>query len=310
VPATISQKVHPATAGPDAAIDGHDGRVLAAIPYTTFPEIDLGPVSLRTFGVMVALGVVSGTAVAARWAERHGVAGEDVVSLATRMVVAGLVGARVTWVLTHLERIDTPLDVIAVWEGGLQFSGGFLAALVVGVPVTRRWPRLTRWRILDGCALGFTVGLALGRVGCYAVGEHLGGPTSFALGTRYDGGRTVEGPLVVGQVIHNTALYELLQLVLLAALLWWLLHRRRAVPSTAVAVFVLWYGLARFATDFLRVYDDTVLGLTGAQWLSLAMLPVGLWLLLVKRPRLAALAAEAQDQERRDTTMSTPRGAS
>jgi phosphatidylglycerol---prolipoprotein diacylglyceryl transferase len=267
--------------------------VLAAIPYTTFPEIDLGIFSLRTFGLLVALGVVVGAVVASRWGERWGVPADDTISVATRMVLAGVVGARLTWVLTHLDQIDSPVDVIAVWEGGLQFSGGFIAAVLVGLPTFRRWSRVTRWRMLDGMAWGLAIGLAVGRIGCYSVGEHLGGTTRFFLGTRYDGGSTREGPPQVGEVIHNTSLYELVHLVALFGVLWWVLTRRRASPGTGIGIFLVWYGIGRFGTDFLRAYDDTVLGLTGAQWMCLALVPIGIWVLARVRPSLAGADAEA-----------------
>lgn len=266
----------------------------AEIPYTTFPVIELGPLSLRTFGLCVGLGVLLGIAIAARWGERAGVPADDTISLGTRMVLAGVVGARVTWVLTHPGEIDSPLDLVAVWQGGLQFSGGFLAAVAVGLPSIRRRDRLQRWRLLDGMALGLTVGLAIGRVGCYAVGEHLGGPTSFPFASRYDGGSTREGPLVVSQAIHNTALYELAHLVVLAGLLWWLLSRPRSRAGTGVGVFLVWYGVGRFLTDFLRTYDDTVLGLTGAQWMCLGLLATAVWVWAFVRPSLARLS---QDRE-------------
>jgi phosphatidylglycerol---prolipoprotein diacylglyceryl transferase len=108
--------------------------VLAAIPYTTFPTIDLGFVEIRTFGLMVALGVMLGALIASRIGERYGVPADDTIALATRLVVAGVIGARLTWVLTHTDQIDSPVDVVAVWEGGLQFSGGFIAAIIVGIP--------------------------------------------------------------------------------------------------------------------------------------------------------------------------------
>jgi phosphatidylglycerol:prolipoprotein diacylglycerol transferase len=259
--------------------------VLAAIPYTTFPEIDLGVVQIRTFGLMVALGVMVGAVIASRLGERWGIPADDTISLATRLVIVGVIGSRLTWVLTHTDQIDSPIDVIAVWEGGLQFSGGFIAAVLVGLPTFRRWSRATRWRMLDAMALGLAVGLAFGRVGCYSVGEHLGGPTSFFLGTRYDGGDTREGPLEVGQVIHNTSLYEGLHLLVLAALLWWVL-RKRPVPGSLIGLFCVWYGVGRFSTDFLRAYDDTVLGLTGAQWMCVVLVPAGLWILAVVRRTL------------------------
>jgi phosphatidylglycerol:prolipoprotein diacylglycerol transferase len=274
--------------------------VLAAIPYTTFPSIELGPVTLRTFGIMVALGVVVGISVAARLGEQIGRPADDTINLGVKLVVAGVVGARITWVLTHLDQIDSPIDLIAVWEGGLQFSGGFIGAVLLGLPVFLRWDRLTRWRMLDRCMLGLAVGLAIGRIGCYAVGEHLGGPTSFPLASRYDGGSTREGNggegrlLQVGDVIHNTSLYEMLHVFVLSAVLWWLI-RRRSTPGTAIGVFLVWIGVGRFATDFLRIYDDTVAGLTGAQLMCLVLVPVGLWALLWVRPRLAGEAAAAGD---------------
>jgi phosphatidylglycerol:prolipoprotein diacylglycerol transferase len=239
--------------------------LLGALPYRTFPTVPLGPVEPHTFGLFVALGVLVGTTLAARLVP-PGVSRDDIVRLGFRMVLVGVVGARLTWLVTHPQAVNGPLDPFALWRGGLQFSGGFLAAVAVGIPALRRWPGALRWQVLDRLAVGLTVGLAFGRVGCYAVGEHLGRPTAFLLGTRYLGRDTREGPLQVGQAIHNTALYEFLHLVVLAAVLWWLVVRAagRFPPGSAVAVFCLWYGAARFATDTLRAYDDRVADLADA----------------------------------------------
>ena len=146
--------------------------------------------------------------------------------------------------------------------------------------------------MLDRVVVGLALGIAIGRIGCYAVGEHLGGQTSFPLTTRYLGGQTREGNgngdgpiLEVGEVIHNTSLYEMVHVFVLAGVLWWLV-RRRSSPGTAVATFLLWYGIGRFSTDFFRAYDATIVGLTGAQWMSLVLVPFGAWVLTRVRPRL------------------------
>lgn len=259
--------------------------MLAAIPYTTFPTISLGPLNLRTFGFVVAIGVLIGAWLAARYGEEHGIPRDTTYSLAMRMVVAGVVGARITWVLSHLDSVDSPIDAIAIWKGGLQFSGGFVFAVMAGYPVYRHWNRLTRWHSLDGYAYGLAVGLGIGRIACYSVGEHFGRRTSFALGVRYDGGSVRESTLgglrlEPGMVFHQTALYELIHLAALFGVLTWLLYLRkqRPGPGTAMAIFCGWYGVARFASDSLRVNDERVLGLTGAQYLCLVLVPTCAWI--------------------------------
>jgi phosphatidylglycerol:prolipoprotein diacylglycerol transferase len=268
--------------------------MLAAIPYTTFPTIDLGPVSLRTFGLLVALGVLVGAWLAARYGEEHQIPRDVTYGLAMRMVVAGVIGSRITWVLTHLDELDSPWEALAIWQGGLQFSGGFIFAVIAGYPVYHHWSRLTRWHSLDGYAYGLSIGLGIGRIGCYAVGEHFGSLTTFPLAVRYDGGSVREPtlggtPLEPGMVFHQTALYELIYMVVLFLLLTYVLYGRehRPGPGVAMAIFTGYYGIARFASDALRVNDERVLGLTGAQYLCLVLLPTSVWIWFRVRKQLA-----------------------
>jgi phosphatidylglycerol:prolipoprotein diacylglycerol transferase len=281
--------------------------VLAAIPYETFPEIELGPLTLRTFGLMVALGVLIGAWIAARYAERFGVPRDETYRVATWMVLAGIIGSRLTWAATHTDQIENPVDVIAIWEGGIQFSGGFIAALLVGLPFFKKWRKVLRWQVLDGYALGLSIGLALGRVGCYAVGEHFGSETDFFLASRWEGGvppdvrePTLDGvPIVDGTTFHNTSLYEFLYMVLLFGILGGLVlaarrRGREVAAGTLVGVFIVYYGVLRFLSDAVRVNDEQVAGLTGAQWMCIVMIPAGIWILWKVRPRIAALEAEEQ----------------
>jgi phosphatidylglycerol:prolipoprotein diacylglycerol transferase len=269
--------------------------VLVAIPYETFPKIELGPLELRTFGFVVAVGVLLGAWLAARHGERFGVPRDTTYALAMRMVIVGVIGSRITWVLSHTDEVDSPLDVIAVWKGGLQFSGGFLFAVIAGYPVYRNWNRLTRWHSLDGYAYGLSIGLAIGRIACYSVGEHFGRLTSFALGVRYEGGSVREAtlgdvPLREGMVFHNTALYELIYLLLLFAFLTWFLYLRKTRPPAglAIGIFCAYYGVSRFLSDSLRVNDERVLHMTGAQYLMIALMAASIWILTRVRKLLAA----------------------
>ena len=237
--------------------------MLAVIPYTTFPIIALGPLELRTFGLMVGLGVLVGAWVAARYIEAHAkITRDDVYRMATRLVIAGVIGARITWVITHWSEIESPIDVIAVWNGGLQFSGGFIAAVLVGMPTFRRWtrvraldqPRRLRVRAHDR-PRHRSHRLHLGR-------RALRPRQLWLLAVRYDGGSVREGtlgpnPLEIGSEFHNTAIYELLWMLLLFGILT-LLIRRKPAPGTLMGVFCLYYGVARGLSDFLRVNDETV----------------------------------------------------
>jgi phosphatidylglycerol:prolipoprotein diacylglycerol transferase len=261
--------------------------VVAGIPYETFPAIQVGPLTIRVFGLMVALGMIVGIIVAARRNERFGVPRGETERVGFWLVVIGLVGARLLWVLSNLEQIDSPIDIIAVWEGGLSFTGGFIAAALAAPLLTRGWPKGRRWVFLDGAVLGLAIGQTIGRIGCYAVGEHLGGETGFFLGVTYQGGVTIEGPLEVGVTYHNTALYEFLWLLPIIAILI-VLDRRRVRPGIMTGVFAIWYGTFRFLTDFLREYDTTLFGLTGAQYGSIALVAVGIWLLATtsRRPEV------------------------
>src|SRR6476620_8537664 len=211
---------------------------------------------------MVAIGVLLGAYVAARYIEQHtGVIRDDTYRLATRMVIAGVIGARITWDISHWSQIGSPLDLVAVWKGGLQFSGGFLAAVIVAYPWFRKWSRSVRWTNLDGYAYGLTLGLAIGRIGCISVGEHFGSASTWLLAVRYEGGTVREGtlgpnPLEIGSEFHNTAVYELLWMLVLFGILT-LLMRRKPAPGTLMGVFCLYYGVARGLSDFLRVNDET-----------------------------------------------------
>lgn len=266
------------------------------IPYTTFPTIEIGPLTLRTFGLFVALGIAAGIAIASRRNERFGIPARQTERIGLLLVVVGLVGARLLWVVTHLDELDSPWQAFAVWQGGLQFSGGFILAILIAPLLTRSIPPDRRWPVLDGAVLGLALGQAIGRLGCYSVGEHLGGPTTFLLGVNYRGGPTIEGPLVVGTTYHNTALYEFIWVLALFIVLW-LLDRRGTLPAGAIAgLFCIGYGVGRFATDFLRTYDETLFGLTGAQYMCVALLAAGCWVLVRAyrtRPPVAATPAQA-----------------
>jgi len=81
--------------------------LLSVIPYYTFPSIGIGPIHLRTFGFVVAIGVLVGAWLAARYGEEYGIPRDTTYALAMRMVVCGVIGARLTWVISHTDQIHS-----------------------------------------------------------------------------------------------------------------------------------------------------------------------------------------------------------
>lgn len=252
----------------------------AGIPYVPFPTIEVGPVPIQVFGLFVATGVLLGGWLTARRNSHLGIATEDTERIVIALVLSGIVGSRLLWVLTNLDSIDSAVDVIAVWEGGLQFSGGFVTALLLAPYLVRHLSRAQRWHMIDGAAIGLAVGMMGGRVGCYAVGEHLGGTTSFPLGITYLGGDTVEGPLTVGETYWSLPVLELLYLGVVLVIMLLVDRGGRRGAGTLAGIFCVGYAVCRFASDFLRAYDPTAYGFTAAQYMTMALLPVGVFFLL------------------------------
>jgi phosphatidylglycerol:prolipoprotein diacylglycerol transferase len=283
----------------------HAAPLPAGIPYVPFPTIELGPVTIQVFGLCVAVGVLLGGWVTARRNARLGIPTEQTEKIVISLVLVGVVGARLLWVLTNLETIDSALDVVAVWDGGLQFSGGFIAALLVSPWLVRGMSSAQRWHLLDGAAIGLAIGLGIGRIGCLAVGEHLGGTTTFPLGITYLGtpGDTVEGPLVVGETYWALPIIEMLYVAAILAVMLLVDRRGEHGAGTIAGIFCVGYAITRFSSDFLRAYDETLYGLTGAQYMCLLLFPVGLWFLRKARHRespavyQARLRAEAATAE-------------
>jgi phosphatidylglycerol---prolipoprotein diacylglyceryl transferase len=245
------------------------------IPYRTLQTIELGPLSLHTFGLFLALGIAVALALLGRTARRRGLDDGVLASLGLQMVVGGLVGSRVAYVLSEWQAmIGRPWKVIAVWDGGLQFFGGFVAAIVVLGMWFRDNPAMPRRAVADLLALALAAGMAIGRLGCAAVGEHLGAAATPPIGFRFGGGDTIE-PLSVGDVVHLPAIYEAVVLAMFAV--WAGRALRRASPDgSVVAALLLTMGVARFALDFVRVNDQRVLGLTAAQFASALIVIIGL----------------------------------
>ena len=248
------------------------------------PQIDpvafaVGPLAVRWYGLMYLVGF--GMAfLLARSRIKQGKSGN--ISLAVLddlfffCVLGVVLGGRLGYVLFYKPGyyFSHPLEIVAVWQGGMSFHGGFLGVLLAMLYIARKF-RIRWLAITDFIAPLIPLGLAAGRVGNFINGELWGRATDVPWGMVFRGA----GPLPR----HPSQLYQFaLEGMLLFAILW--LYSARPRPMGAVsAMFLIGYGVLRFAAEFFREPDDFLgllaFNLSMGQWLSLPMILAGIAML-------------------------------
>lgn len=235
------------------------------IPYFEQPHISIGPLTIHSFGVLVAIAVLVGAAIIWRRANAEELDPALAQKLTTWILVGGFAGAHLVdrFVYFPAETLADPVSIVRVWEG-LSSFGGFLGAIAAIVVFTRRHRLDPLWRYLDVIAYAFPFAWILGRLGCFVAYDHPGSPTRFFLGQEYRD----------GIVRHNLGFEEALYTILIASV-FTLLGRRRRAPGFFVGWLAVLYAPFRFALDFLRKIDVRYLGFTPGQHGSILVLIAG-----------------------------------
>lgn len=236
---------------------------------------------IQPYGMFVLAGLVAGAAIAARCARRFAVPIGEVIGLAAVAAFAAAIAGHVFDVAWY--QWDAAGRHPGLWfavSNGHSLFGALLGVAVVGWLWTR-----ARW--LDGAlyadllAVGAAVALAIGRIGCALVHDHLGTPTTLPIGVDVPWRRVphlfLHQAVPTGDTIrlHDVGLYELAVAIVLAiAAGWWI--RRRSRAGLVAARLAIAYAGARFALDFLRAPDVelTRAGLTAGQWSSIVMVAI------------------------------------
>lgn len=241
----------------------------AAIPSPPWNQLDVGPLSLNFYGLMIATGAMVGVWIAQRrWAQRGGDP-EDISAIAVWAIPAGLVGARLYHVATDWYRFEGRwLDVFAVWEGGLGIPGGLVAGAAAGAWAARKRHLPVR-ELLDVVAPAIPVAQAIGRLGNWFNQELFGRPTDLPWALQIDSRHRPAGLESVA-TYHPTFLYEALANLALAALLAWIIEQRvRRTPGQLFLGYVAGYAAIRFGVESLRIDPATeIMGWRVNLWVS------------------------------------------
>lgn len=256
---------------------------LAGPPSPGTDSVGIGPVELRVYGLMIALGVVAAVWLFGKQLEDSGLGTrDDASSIAVWAVVAGVVGARLYHVVTDWSKYSDDFAAIPrIWEGGRGIPGGIAAGVAVGAWQSRR--RGIRSAVaLTFSAPALALAQAIGRWGNWFNQELYGRPTTLPWGLEIDD--PVGYP--PGTTFHPTFLYESLWNLALAGLLLWIQCRYRLAAGRLFAVYLVGYGTGRFWIEGLRIDPAAdVAGLRLNQWVALAAVVGGGAYLVVTRGR-------------------------
>jgi phosphatidylglycerol---prolipoprotein diacylglyceryl transferase len=236
------------------------------------PELEIGPVTLASYGVMLWTAMVAAGALVTRRFEELGRSRDHAWELCLAGAAGGLVGGRVYAIVADWSAVaDSPFGALLSpagfsWHGGLL--GGALAAGAWAL-----WRGELRLGLFDIAAPALALGYAVIRIGCQLAGDgDYGEPWEGPWAMAYP-----DGVVPTSVEVHPVPVYEVLAMGLVALALW--RHRDRFRPGVLFGLYLLAAGTERFLVDFLRVEDPVLAGLGMAQVQSLALVGVGLGLL-------------------------------
>jgi phosphatidylglycerol:prolipoprotein diacylglycerol transferase len=256
--------------------------------------VKLGPVTIYSFGAMMALGfLISGYVVSVGMA-RKGLDPEDAWSIVLWAAIGGIVGSRVLAIVADWQTFMLhPIGSIFsgsgfIWYGGL--IGGFVAVTIY--LLRRSLPWLV---VVDCIAPGLAIGQAIGRIGCQVAGDgDWGKPTTLPWGVRYPNAIIGwnawlrENGLPADTRVHPAPVYETLAYCAIFGVLW-SLRKRDLSPGSLLWIYLVTSSVARFAIEMVRIEPVIGAGLTQAQWIAIALFTAAL-VLLVWRPGAKAAA--------------------
>ena len=280
---------------------------MAAVPMNNhdaiaWPDLGLSPVALdlgffelRWYSLAYLAGIFVGywyllkliRQPGSPMARRH--ADDMVFYSALGIILGGRLGYVLFYNLSYY--LENPVDILKLWDGGMSFHGGVLGT-TLGILSLARKEGLPWLRIHDYVACCVPFGLFFGRLANFVNHELWGAPTDVPWAIRFP--EVIAGLTALGPPRHPTQIYEaVLEGIVLFAILCWMFWKTEAryQPGKLVGAFLFFYGLFRFAIEFVREPDVQLIefaqasGLHMGQWLSLPMILGGAWLMATAKKR-------------------------
>ncbi|MFO7699457.1 MAG: prolipoprotein diacylglyceryl transferase [Acidimicrobiia bacterium] len=252
-------------------------NLIAAIPSPAQNTIDIGPLTIHFYGILIAIGVITAIIVSRHRYVRFGGSAELFEKVAIWAVVIGFLGARAAYVVTHTGRFEgRPWAMLYIWEGGLALYGGLVfGALTIIYLANKHQGDL--FAMGDAIAVGLPLAQAIGRFGNYFNQELFGTPSDLPWAIIIDPARRPDG-YEQFETFHPTFAYEAFwNLLILVPTILWLERRGKLAKGASWGVYVAMYAFIRFVMELIRT-DTTFrfLGLSRNGWVSVAAFVGGL----------------------------------
>ena len=231
----------------------------------------LGPLTIHTYGFLIAIGFLLGLWVALIQAKKEGIPSDKMVDLAFYILLAAIIGSRLLFVLINLDHyLYNPIDIFKIWEGGLVFYGGVLLAVPAAIWYLKK-NGLGVWSTADIFAPSIAIGHVFGRLGCFSAGCCYG-----KISQTLPWGIVFSDPDCLAPTnvpLHPTQLYEsageFLNFLLLIAL-----RRHKSFDGELFMTYLLFYSVLRFIVEFFRgdvARGFIIGGLSVSQGISIIM---------------------------------------
>jgi len=232
----------------------------------------VGPISIYSYGALLAAGFLAAVFLVTRKAKKEGISPTKILDLALVILITGVVGSRLLYVLLNWSDFsDNLLRILLLNKGGLAIYGGFALSIPVGLWFVKK-SGLSLWRTADFIIPYLALAQAIGRVGCFLNGCCYGKATDSIFGVYFPG---------YILKIHPTQLYSALSLMVIYAILH-VVYRIRKFNGQVFFSYLILYSLFRFFIEFLRANPIFMFGFTIHQYASLVLclMSIGLYIKL------------------------------
>ena len=236
--------------------------------------VKFGSVSISSFSVMVLISFFAAYFLAERILIKKGEDGQLADVLMIGSIIGGLGGAKLLFIIQNASFSEVIIDPMRYLSSGYTFLGGLIGALIC-IYIISIYKKIRFWHLTDICAAPLIFAYALGRIGCFLVGDDYGVPSDLPWAVAFPNG----APPTI-QEVHPTQIYDSIFMFIFFIVLWKLKDQKR--PDgwlTSITIIVL--GAERFLIEFIRNTTPSFIeGLSQAQLISLALVFIGIFQLI------------------------------